>query len=85
MEFQLSQGQKWYVTEIKAMHPVRKELATFGGPNVPGISVEDAQNFCNENIGYCKVLGELVAEIPCIKGTYEPDWSGQINYDVQNN
>lgn len=77
---------KLYVTEIKAIKPSTGELKTYGGPNVPGISAEDAQNYCENNgLGYCKVLGELVCEIPCKEGTYEADFSKQINYDTYNN
>lgn len=35
------------------------------GPNVPGISFATAQEYCEKNgLGYCKVIGKLVAEIP---------------------
>lgn len=74
----LSPGQRWYVTEIRAIHPVRGDLTIFAGPHVPGISAADAQQYCNEYIGYCKVIGELIAEIPFY------DDNG-VNYDVWNN
>lgn len=75
-----------YVTEIKAIKPSTGELTTYGGPNVPGSSFKDAQDYCEENgLGYCKVVGELVSEIPCKKGTYEPDFINMIDYDIQNN
>lgn len=71
-----------YVTEIKAICPKTGELKTYCGQNVPGISFEDAQNYCENNgLGYCKVIGLLVAEIPCKPNTYEADWSGQIDYE----
>lgn len=77
---------KLYVTEIKAIKPSTGELTTYGGPNVPGISFEDAQDYCENNgLGYCKVVGELVSEIPCKAGAYEPDFSNMIDYDIQNN
>lgn len=52
-----------YVTEIKATNPHTNELLLWEGPRVKGISFEDAQNYCDNNIGYCKVVGLLVAEI----------------------
>jgi hypothetical protein len=71
-----------YVTEIKAISPNTGELTTFLGPNVPGISEQDAQDYCENNgLGYCKVIGELIAEIPCKEGTYEPDWNKMIDYE----
>lgn len=75
-----------YVTEIHAICPIRDELVVWCGPNVPGITAKDAQRYCNENgLGYCKVIGQLVSEIPCKPGTHEADFSKQINYDFRNN
>jgi len=35
------------------------------GPYVPGISIEDAQRYCDTHgLGYCRVIGELIAEGP---------------------
>lgn len=52
-----------YVTEIKAINPNTNELTLWEGPRVKGISLQDAQNYCDNNIGYCKVVGLLVTEI----------------------
>lgn len=71
-----------YTTTIRAISPIDGELRTYVGPNVPGISFADAQNYCEKNgLGYCKVEGLLVAEIPCKQGTYEPDWDNMIDYE----
>lgn len=71
-----------YTTTIKAISPIDGELKTYGGPNVPGISFADAQNYCENNgLSYCKVDGLLVAEIPCKEGTYEPDWDKMVDYE----
>lgn len=77
---------KLWVTEIRAIKPgTEDDLRRYGGPNVPGISAKDAQDYCERNgLGYCEVLGELVAEIPCKDGTYEPDWSRMIDYEKTN-
>lgn len=73
---------KLWVTEIKAYDPITGELKTWCGPEVPGINHKDAENYCQDNgLGYCKVLGELVAEIPCKDGTYEPNWNKMIDYE----
>lgn len=73
--------KKW-VTEIKAIDPKTGELKKWCGPEVIGINVKDAENYCNNNgLGYCKVLGELVAEIPCKEGTYNPDFENTIDYE----
>ena len=71
-----------YSTTIKAISHIDGELKTYVGPNVPGISFADAQNYCENNVlGYCKVDGLLVAEIPCKEGTYEPDWNKMVDYE----
>ena len=73
---------KWWVTEVKAKSPIDASMRSYGGPNVPGNTLEDAQEYCEKNgLGYCWVVGQLIAEIPCKEGTFEPDWDSQINYD----
>ena len=52
-----------YATEIKALNPHTGNLTVYAGPQVKGISFDDAQNYCDNNIGYCKVVGLLIAEI----------------------
>lgn len=71
-----------YATRIRAIDPIDGQLKTYSGPNVPGISFSDAETFCQVNgLGYCEVIGRLVAEIPLIKGTYKPDWKNMIDYE----
>lgn len=81
----LKPGQKWYCTQIKAIRPTDGEIATYSGPAVPGISFQDAQDYCNENIGYCKVIGELIEEIPTKEDGITPDWDNKIIYNNQDN
>lgn len=70
-----------YATEIRAINPVTNELLTWSGPNIPGISFSDAEQYCQNNgLGYCKVIGLLLEEIPCKQGTLEPDWSNKVDY-----
>ena len=54
-----------YTTEIQAICPTTGDLKLWGGPHVKGISFEDAENYCHEHLGYCKVTGLLIMEIPC--------------------
>lgn len=68
-----------YLTEVKA--EVDGNMVTFCGPNVPGISFKDAQSYCNKNgLGYCKVIGLFVAEIPC-DDNYKVDFSEMVDYE----
>ena len=48
-----------WTTEIQATDPIDNELKLWQGPNIPGESIEDAIEYCNENgLGYCKVVGK---------------------------
>lgn len=79
---------KLFTTELKAIDPRDGELKTWCGPHVPGISWSDAENYCQENeLGYCVVTGELVAEIgtKVENGYIVPDFNNRIDYDVENN
>lgn len=74
----LQPGQKWYLTELRAICAVDGYLKTFVGPKVPGISFWDAENYCQMNgLGYCKVTGELISE-------QSFDGSSRIDYDTPN-
>lgn len=73
-------------TTIKAIDPSDNILKNWDGPYVPGIDHDDAVNYCQQNeLGYCSVMGELVAEIPCKEGTYEPDRDKMVDYEKINN
>lgn len=66
-----------YITEIKANGKI------WCGPNVPGISYSDAEAYCQANgLGYCEVIGQLVAEIPTVNGN--PDFDNEVNYHYNN-
>lgn len=71
---------KLYTTRIRAINPLNGEMAVFSGPYVPGISLEDARNYCQENgLGYCEVDGELICEIPAL-GKFQADWANKIDH-----
>ena len=75
---------KRYSTQIKAINPQTQELVCWAGPNVVGVSVSDAQKRCNNNgLGYCEVIGELIAEVPCKKDSLDPDFGNMIDYENQ--
>lgn len=76
---------KLWVTEIKAKSPIDGSLKSYCGPEVPGITLEDAQQYCENNgLGYCWVLGELIMDIPCKEGTHEPDWNNAVDYSKKD-
>ena len=58
---------KTFVTEIWATDPnaLDSRLVKWCGPNVLGNTHEEAEQYCQKNgLGYCKVMGELIEEIP---------------------
>lgn len=74
-----------YTTTIKAICPNDGTIKTYSGPYVKGITFEDAENYCQTNgLGYCKVDGILISEIPCKEGTQEPDWGKRIDHFKHN-
>ena len=74
-----------YTTKITAIDPKDGKLKDYSGQRVVGISFQDAQNYCDNNeLGYCKVEGLLIAEIPCKTGTFEPDWRGLIDHETKS-
>ena len=79
-------GMKIWITEFRAPDARTGEIKTWCGENVKAPTWELAQQWCFENRGYLKVIGEMVAEIPCREGTHEPDWDNMVDYDnIQNN
>lgn len=79
---------KIWGTTIYAKAPhANGEIREFCGPNIEAPTQELAYEYCQNNgLGYCYIGDELVMEIPCKKGTYEPDWDNAIDYEnTQNN
>lgn len=76
---------KIWTTEIKAIDPLTGELKTWCGDYVHAPTFELAQQWCEMNKGYLKVIGELISEIPCKEGTYEPDWGKKVDFETINN
>lgn len=76
---------KIWETIIYAKSPLDGSMRTYGGPNIKAPSKSLAREFCENNgLGYCHIGDEIVAEIPCKKGTYEPDFKNQIDYTNDN-
>jgi len=76
---------KTWTTEIKAIDGVNPErgIVTYSGPYINALTQNMAQEYCNNNgLGYCKVGDQLISEIPCKPGTYEPDFDNAVDYDT---
>lgn len=67
---------KTWTTKIIAISPITGELREYAGPNIKAPSKELAHQYCQFSgigYGYCHISDELIAEIPCKKGSYDPD------------
>jgi hypothetical protein len=51
-----------FVTEIRAEDPIDGKFKLFAGPDIEAISFELAEQWCRENLAYCKVVGELMVD-----------------------
>ena len=77
---------KLWCTEIKALEAATGEMKTWCGDNIEAPTWRLAQEWCDNNKGYLKVVGELIAEIPCKENSYEADFDKIIDYEIiQNN
>ena len=77
---------KIWTSELKAFDANTGEMKTWVGDHIKAPTWELAQQWCDNNKGYLKVVGELIAEIPCKHGTIEPDWDKMTDYEnIQNN
>ena len=73
--------EKLWTTEVEATCPNSGKAKRYCGPTVKAISPRLAQEFCNQNgLGYCKVVGELVAEIATHKDGVSPDFNNRIDF-----
>lgn len=78
---------KIWTTVIYAKCAVDGVIRQFCGQNIEAPTKQLAHEYCQNNgLGYLHISDELVMEIPCKKGTYEPDFKNAIDYDkTQNN
>lgn len=67
--------KKW-VTEFDAICVQSGEMRKWGGPNVEAPTAKLAQEWCYENAGHLRVVGELIMEIPCREA------DATIDYDI---
>lgn len=73
--------KKW-VTSIRATDPRDEEMKVWSGPDVPGLTMRMAEQYCQENgLGYCKVDGELIAEIPTKADGITPTFDKMVDYE----
>ena len=64
-ENQSTKAMKKWVTSIMALDPITNEMKKWCGPEVFGETLKDAEDYCQNNgLGYCKVEGLLICEIP---------------------
>lgn len=78
---------KIWTTLIYAKCAETNIITTFCGQNIEAPTKQLAHQYCQRNgLGYLHISDELVMDVPCKKGTYDPDWNNAVDYDnIQNN
>lgn len=75
---------KLWATYIYAKCNVTGEMKTYGGPNIPALTRNMAIDHCKKHYGYLHVQDEVIMEVPCKKGTLDPDFDNAIDYSNDN-
>lgn len=76
---------KTWTTTLFARCAATGEMKTFYGQNIKAPSRQLAHEYCQTHgLGYLHVGDELIAEIPCKPGTYEPDFDKMQDYTNDN-
>ena len=71
-----------FLTELIAKDPLTGELKKFGGPDIEAPTWSIAQQYCQDNgLGYLKVVGKKVAEIPT-DDNYNPQFDKMVDYEL---
>lgn len=54
----------YWATRVNAFDPQDGKMKTWPGPQVPGDTKKDAQEYCNcNNLGYLKIIGKVVGVV----------------------
>ena len=82
-EIIIGNGPKLYATEINAKEASTGRMANWAGPYVRSISPQVAQDWCDKNIGYLKVIPDNLVEMGSVgsDGKGKPIW----NFEYENN
>ena len=70
-----------FATEIKALDPFTNEMKTWSGDVIEADSFKKAKQWCKENKGYLKVVGQLIAEVDTEEDGITPDWDTYKDYE----
>jgi len=75
----------YFCTQMQVVNQKTKELVWIDGMRVEAPTLELAQEIiAKENYHYLIITGQLVKEIPCKEGSFEPDWKNAVDYDKLN-
>lgn len=75
----------YFCTQMQVVNQKTKELVWIDGMRIEAPTLELAQQIIDkENYHYLIITGQLVKEIPCKKGGFEPEWKNAVDYDKLN-
>lgn len=70
---------------MQVVNQKTKELVWIDGMRIEAPTWELAQEIIDkENYNYLIITGQLIKEIPCKEGSFEPDWKNAIDYQKTN-
>lgn len=75
----------FFCTQMQVVNQKTKELVWIDGMRIEAPTWELAQEIIDkENYNYLIITGQLIKEIPCKEGSFEPDWKNAIDYQKTN-
>lgn len=76
-----------FCTTMKVWDKVYNQFVTLDGQRIEAPTWKLAEEYIKANdLRWLTITGELIAEIPCKKHSFEPDWENKIDYQkIQQN
>lgn len=76
-----------FLTGMKVWDRVLNQFVSIEGQRIEAPTWQLAEEILiKEDLRWLKITGELIAEIPCKKNSFNPDWKNGIDYKkIQQN
>lgn len=69
-----------FCTEFRAIDNASGDMCTYGGPQIIAITWAEAENICEKNYPWLKVIGRVTSIVPSKPDNiYEPDYDKEVN------
>ena len=76
-----------FCTQMQVYDHINKQLVWVDGKRIEAPTWELAEEYIiTEGYNWLVITGKLICEIPCKKGSNDPDWKNKIDYEkIQQN